>query len=479
MVTCGQCGWENPGYAAFCTNCGTSLSTAQNDEKKNESWRFRERTEAADESDLQPNERGEKASEPVEKEDDARVDVDAKSVPTDEDVAGVSADSAQDDEEDERSRQVHMGIRPAATLIDLSVPDFREMVGRGEKVESEAPGGSGSEAAASVSIALADTESSFEAVQPEITDAEIDGQREALEALNESEGISRAPAPIRDLGSLDVSIESIDGNLSVSDLHPNAASVDDSSEAILSSVDLTPIGDELLDRSLPEIEKPEQNAPPPMPPADKLALFRVDDAGSVPFDLEGTSSVIGRSADIGVESDEYMSPEHARLTHDGSGYWIEDNQSLNGVWVRARDSVALSDGTLVLMGQQVFKFVVVDRPVGEQLMDEAGTRRFGSPRSISSLRLLQLSGNGETIAQFDVPREGCKIGRVLGDFVVADDDHLSTTHALVLPDQGDGFLLRDVSGRNGCWVRVHDKHAIGHGDVVLTGRSLWRLGRVV
>ena len=304
-------------------------------------------------------------------------------------------------------------------------------------------------------------------------------QRKALDVLNDSEGISRASAPIRGLGSLDVSIESIDGNLSVSDLHPNAASVDDSSEAILSSVDLTPIGDEVLERTLPEMESTEQNAPPPMPPAEQLGLFRIEDTGSVPFSLKGGSSVIGRSGDIRVESDDYMSPEHARLTHDGTGYWIEDNESLNGVWIRTKDSIALGDGTLVLMGQQVFKFEVVDRAVAGGYTDDAGTRRFGSPRSLSTLRLLQLSGHGEPIAQFDVPRDGCKIGRFLGDFVVADDDHLSATHALIVPDQEDGFLLRDVSGRNGCWVRVQKRQAIGHGDVLLTGRSVWRVGRIV
>ena len=43
MLICKQCNWENPTYAAFCTNCGTGIGEKKNLTASGETWRFRGR----------------------------------------------------------------------------------------------------------------------------------------------------------------------------------------------------------------------------------------------------------------------------------------------------------------------------------------------------------------------------------------------------------------------------------------------------
>ena len=59
---------------------------------------------------------------------------------------------------------------------------------------------------------------------------------------------------------------------------------------------------------------------------------------------------------MAVPEDQYLSPVHARFFQDGLGRWmIEDQKSLNGVWLRARKT-ALDGPAEFQLGQQRFRF---------------------------------------------------------------------------------------------------------------------------
>ena len=89
-----------------------------------------------------------------------------------------------------------------------------------------------------------------------------------------------------------------------------------------------------------------------------------------------------------------------------------------------------------------------------------------------SLRLAQLGNDGTSVAEFDVPKDGCKIGRRVGDFVVADDETLSATHAWIVPTENGALEVRDLStGKRGCWHRIRVRRYLQLGDAILFGRS--------
>ena len=286
-----------------------------------------------------------------------------------------------------------------------------------------------------------------------------------------------ANAGLKDLGSLDVSIESVDGNINVVDVYHTLQSADESADSLLASIDMTPVLEEECSVEVNEPGAQSQMAapPPPMPQSVPLVLEQISVADTQPIAVGNQPMMIGREGDIRVSNDEFMSPLHAKVGQDEGGLWIEDASSLNGVWIRTRNGCRLTNGANMMMGQQVFRFEQSDRQGREPSIDQQGTRRMGSPRSLSGYRLIQLGIDGTPIAHFEIPRDGCKIGRSLGDFVIGDDDHLSMTHAAILPVGDSAFEVRDLSTGNGCWLRLDGRRTLAKGDVVLTGRSVWQV----
>ena len=90
---------------------------------------------------------------------------------------------------------------------------------------------------------------------------------------------------------------------------------------------------------------------PSSAPAE-ASLVLVNDDGSV-----GARHPISQQVDIGrgqVElrySDPYLSDRHARVVREDGGYTLLDLASVNGVYRRIREPVALTDGDFVLVGQ--------------------------------------------------------------------------------------------------------------------------------
>lgn len=77
---------------------------------------------------------------------------------------------------------------------------------------------------------------------------------------------------------------------------------------------------------------------------------------------DGSSTRLGRSSrsDIVLESDDYVSGEHARITRHGGLLYVEDNGSTNGTYVNERKTVGatpLREGDSVRVGSTTFRFV--------------------------------------------------------------------------------------------------------------------------
>ncbi|QEG02136.1 FHA domain protein [Stieleria maiorica] len=85
------------------------------------------------------------------------------------------------------------------------------------------------------------------------------------------------------------------------------------------------------------------------------------------FSVSGKETWIGsdQRCQITVDDDPFISQKHARIYEDETGRWmIEDQKSLNGVWIRIK-KFAMDKTTEFQLGQQRFRFHPVvnqDRP---------------------------------------------------------------------------------------------------------------------
>lgn len=221
---------------------------------------------------------------------------------------------------------------------------------------------------------------------------------------------------------------------------------------------------------------PTPAAAAPEPPAvasvtrGNLVLIRPD--GS-----EGEITALADQTPLGRDSggifaaDLYLSPRHATLSFEGGQLFIQDEQSLNGVYVRIdRDApILLVDGSIFRIGQELMRFNTIDavRPGAD------GVEIMGSPNPGYIGRLSLVIGRSTTANSFPIPPHGLHLGRERGDLIFPEDGYVSGLHARIHGENGRVYLT-DVGSSNGTFVRLTGKHAIRSGDLLLMGQQLFR-----
>ena len=94
-------------------------------------------------------------------------------------------------------------------------------------------------------------------------------------------------------------------------------------------------------------------------PKSKGVLHLITDGGEVgeTYKLDRTETVIGRAeGDLTYPHDGYMSGRHARIIVRGAQYFLADEGSRNGTFIRIDKEVELQPGDTFLIGKQVLRF---------------------------------------------------------------------------------------------------------------------------
>jgi hypothetical protein len=89
------------------------------------------------------------------------------------------------------------------------------------------------------------------------------------------------------------------------------------------------------------------------------SLHLITDGGEVgeTYKLDRTETVIGRAeGDLTYPHDGYMSGRHARIIARGTRYFLADEGSRNGTFIRIGKEVELQPGDTFLIGKQVLRF---------------------------------------------------------------------------------------------------------------------------
>lgn len=75
------------------------------------------------------------------------------------------------------------------------------------------------------------------------------------------------------------------------------------------------------------------------------------------YDLRPTETVIGRvDGDIKFPHDGYMSGRHARIIQRNGRFYLIDNNSRNGTFIKIHQEIELNPGDVILVGKQLFRF---------------------------------------------------------------------------------------------------------------------------
>ena len=88
----------------------------------------------------------------------------------------------------------------------------------------------------------------------------------------------------------------------------------------------------------------------------RLAVIVGQEQDGSAFPLFGDAVVLGRErGDLVFPEDGYVSGTHARVAMRDGRYYLSDLNSSNGTFLRIRGERVIRSGSLVLMGQQLFR----------------------------------------------------------------------------------------------------------------------------
>jgi pSer/pThr/pTyr-binding forkhead associated (FHA) protein len=210
-----------------------------------------------------------------------------------------------------------------------------------------------------------------------------------------------------------------------------------------------------------------------------LAVISQDGSTGQTYWIERGSVDIGREeGDIRLATDRFVSPRHARVYSRGSTFYLRDLGSLNGVFLRVRETEALKDADQILLGSEVLRFgLLTDSEQGLGAANERGTDVYGSPARPRYACLCERTVEGVYRNVFYISTDETVVGREFGDLVFTADSFMSRRHAAIHRDPTAGtFTLRDLGSSNGTYLAIRGEVELREGDHLRVGQHLFRFG---
>lgn len=208
----------------------------------------------------------------------------------------------------------------------------------------------------------------------------------------------------------------------------------------------------------------------------RLILIKGEGVDGISYQLSATDHVAGRGqGTILFPDDRFLSLRHANFHFREGRLYLHDEGSLNGVFVRLRGPTDLRDGDSFLCGEELLRFELLSLPRPAELVSEDGTVFYGTPlRDGIGCRVVQILLGGRMGMVFVPTKPQVTIGRESCDLSFPRDRFISGRHTK-LELQGRGFVLTDLSSKNGTYIRIREERELMHGDYVFLGQQLFRV----
>ena len=247
----------------------------------------------------------------------------------------------------------------------------------------------------------------------------------------------------------------------------------------------TGIGEDIDSSNKRTVERPSFVFNAAVPTEQKLAQFRlhqINDDGTLGdlIPLYEGENVVGRISSPMLNNDRFVNPKHVKITCHDDVAILEDNNSLNGVFLRLCDtSAAVYDGDTFRIGEELLNYChgSSSQPILKSRAEE-NTTLIGGKEGEGWGYLRVIIGAFSEGSVYRLDKDTVKIGRTQGDIVFARDGFVSGTHAS-FERQGDHALLKDLGSSNGTFLRIKAPLTVTETAHILIGNKLLRIARVV
>ena len=209
----------------------------------------------------------------------------------------------------------------------------------------------------------------------------------------------------------------------------------------------------------------------------KAKLISIDPTGreGMTFSLKAAETPCGRVNGVVLLDDPHVSPSHCVFRLKTGLLSVEDAGSLNGVYVRLRAEVQLTDGDVVRMGRQLMRFEDATHLGGQNpLVPPDDTQLWGTPMVTPFGRLVQLLDSG-LVGEVRLLRgTETRVGRELGDITFPSDGFVSGQHC-VFSHRNSRVYLSDQGSSNGTYLRIRGERPLQQDDFLLLGNQMLRV----
>ncbi len=170
----------------------------------------------------------------------------------------------------------------------------------------------------------------------------------------------------------------------------------------------------------------------------------------------GGATTIGREGcDVTFPDDTTLSAHHASISHSADGYFLRDDGSDTGTYLRLRAGkpMPLSTGDLLRLGREILVFKV-DK-------DEASYTHYDH--------------TGTLVGRKTLPEKTIVLGRKAPDVILDPDDKMLSRRHLAISVKNGIVFVKDLKSLNGTYLRVRNAVEIEHDDVFRAGQQIFRL----
>ncbi|RMH17075.1 MAG: FHA domain-containing protein [Acidobacteria bacterium] len=204
---------------------------------------------------------------------------------------------------------------------------------------------------------------------------------------------------------------------------------------------------------------PPAGAPPAVAPAaagfgagrrerdDDAFLVRVLPGGveedETPIPSRGLLTIGRRGCDLNFPADTSLADRHASISHTEDGWYLRDDGSSSGVFLRlpSRRKLTLTAGDLLCAGRQFL------------LLDPGGEPAF-----------IHYDASGRELGRHPLPERSIVVGRQAPDVTLDPADRTLSRRQLLLSASGGRVQAKDLQSANGTYLRVRSAVRLEHGD---------------
>ena len=174
-----------------------------------------------------------------------------------------------------------------------------------------------------------------------------------------------------------------------------------------------------------------------------------------PLPVEGVATLGRRGCDINFDSDTEVSPQHASLLQREGDFFLRDDGSSTGVFLRVPSNrrVAIGHGDLLRMGRQFLLFSRKDGVFGFTHFDVEGKKQ----------------------GRHKLQEGTVVLGRQAPDYTLDPTDNTLSRRHVSLTVQGRHLFIKDLKSANQSYLRVQGERALEHGDHFRIGKQLLAL----